>query len=81
MCGGHVDFLKMDCEGAEWCITPDELKGIRRIEAEIHNFDGTHNLLDFVDMLSNNGYKYTLYTPREGLLHIHAFLESHDTSL
>jgi len=31
-----VDFLKMDCEGAEWFIEPEELKGIRRIEAEVH---------------------------------------------
>ena len=34
-CGG-CDFLKCDCEGAEWGITIDELKSIRRIEIEFH---------------------------------------------
>ena len=35
LCGG-CDFLKCDCEGAEWFIKPDELKYVRRIEMEIH---------------------------------------------
>lgn len=33
---GDCDFLKCDCEGAEWAIHPKELNGIRRIELEIH---------------------------------------------
>lgn len=33
---GGCDFLKCDCEGAEWHITPQELAGIRRIEMELH---------------------------------------------
>ena len=33
---GGCDFLKCDCEGAEWCITPEDLNGIRRIEMELH---------------------------------------------
>lgn len=33
---GGCDFLKCDCEGAEWCITPEDLSGIRRIEMELH---------------------------------------------
>lgn len=33
---GGCDFLKCDCEGAEWLISPGELKGVRRIEMEIH---------------------------------------------
>ncbi|MFA5331894.1 MAG: FkbM family methyltransferase [Methanoregula sp.] len=33
---GGCDFLKCDCEGAEWKINPDELAGIRRIEMELH---------------------------------------------
>lgn len=35
MCG-PVDFLKCDCEGAEWAIIPEDLRGIRRIEMETH---------------------------------------------
>jgi FkbM family methyltransferase len=33
---GGCDFLKCDCEGAEWKIHPRDLKGIRRIEMELH---------------------------------------------
>ena len=33
---GGCDFLKCDCEGAEWQIEPDDLAGIRRIEMELH---------------------------------------------
>ena len=33
---GGCDFLKCDCEGAEWQIRPEELEGIRRIEMELH---------------------------------------------
>ncbi len=33
---GGCDFLKCDCEGAEWFIRPEDLSGIRRIEMELH---------------------------------------------
>ena len=33
---GGCDFLKCDCEGAEWHINPGDLSGIRRIEMELH---------------------------------------------
>jgi len=33
---GGCDFLKCDCEGAEWQIQPEDLAGIRRIEMELH---------------------------------------------
>lgn len=33
---GGCDFLKCDCEGAEWQIRPEDLLGIRRIEMELH---------------------------------------------
>jgi FkbM family methyltransferase len=33
---GGCDFLKCDCEGAEWQIDPGDLSGIRRIEMELH---------------------------------------------
>ena len=33
---GGCDFLKCDCEGAEWFIEPEDLAGIRRIEMELH---------------------------------------------
>jgi len=33
---GGCDFLKCDCEGAEWQIDPGELAGVRHIEMELH---------------------------------------------
>jgi len=49
---GGCDFLKCDCEGAEWSIEPEDLKGIRRIEMELHlpPISGPPNpaLLDYI---------------------------------
>jgi hypothetical protein len=33
---GGCDFLKCDCEGAEWQMEPEDLAGVRRIEMELH---------------------------------------------
>lgn len=55
LCGGHVDVLKIDCEGGEWHIKPHELTGIRRIEAEVHSFNGEH-MDDFKTMLQDCWY-------------------------
>ena len=49
---GGCDFLKCDCEGAEWQIEPADLAGVRRIEMELHipPISGPLNplLLDYV---------------------------------
>jgi hypothetical protein len=73
LCGGHIDFLKIDCEGAEWSITPEEIKqaNIRRIEGEIHGFNG-ENMNHFVAMLQNQGYKVKV-EPSKKVMMIHAF--------
>lgn len=67
-----VTFLKIDCEGGEWCIKPEELKGIRRIEAEIHNFDGK-NPQDFVDMLKGCGFDVLSEVQSDGMTMVHAY--------
>lgn len=75
MCGEKITFLKMDCEGGEWCIKPEELKGIRRIEAEIHPIVKgiRHNYKDFLNMLDEEGFIYTYsINPAETLLLLHA---------
>lgn len=59
LCGGRVDFLKCDCEGGEWCIGPEELTNIRRIEIEVHNWDKSHKFSDFTDMLAEAGFSFT----------------------
>jgi hypothetical protein len=49
---GGCDFLKCDCEGAEWLIEPGDLAGVRRIEMELHTppISGPINpvLLDYI---------------------------------
>lgn len=73
MCGGKVDFLKCDCEGGEWAIQPHELKGIRRIEAEIHSFNN-EDLYDFSDMLLKCGYTVDITDKTDHTMMIHATL-------
>jgi hypothetical protein len=49
---GGCDFLKCDCEGAEWSIKPEDLHTVRRIEMELHlpPISGPPNpaLLDYI---------------------------------
>jgi len=58
LCGG-CDFLKCDCEGGEWYIRKEEIKGIRAIEMEYHCF-GSHRVEDLLKMLSD----YTIKVSR-----------------
>lgn len=70
LCGGHVDFLKLDCEGGEWSITLPEIMNIRRIEAEIHDFDHAHRFEDFEKLLTSAGFDYTkIMTHRDAMIY------------
>lgn len=71
MCGGHIDFLKCDCEGGEWCIKSKELSGIRRMEMEVHSFNG-EKLTDFPDMLEQSGFEVTTTNRSDSTMMIHA---------
>lgn len=58
---GPIDFLKIDCEGAEWSIKPEELEGIREIRAEFHirrksKKQDVECYYRWVDWLEDNGY-------------------------
>jgi FkbM family methyltransferase len=46
-----ITVIKTDCEGGEYFITPEELKNVRAIDAEVHNFIGM-NTMNFVNMLT-----------------------------
>lgn len=72
LCGGHIDFLKIDCEGGEWSIKPEELKGIRRIEGEIHNLDGFHDVNNFVSMIEKIGFECKVHRFCDVIILIHA---------
>lgn len=67
LCGGKVDFLKCDCEGGEMCIKPEELDGIRRIEAEVHCSQKDFGV--FLKMLDKAGFEYK--STSEPSVHIH----------
>jgi FkbM family methyltransferase len=48
---GGCDFLKCDCEGAEHLLTPEDLKGVRRIEMEVHRsptIPWNYDLFEFI---------------------------------
>ena len=62
--------LKIDCEGGEWCLQPQDFEGIRIVEAEIHNFN-KRDPHDFKNMLLNLGYacEYTMTPDGQMMLH------------
>ena len=65
-CGG-CDFLKVDCEGNEWLIKPEELNGIRRIEMEVHKIPGLKGGKPFTEMenmLYKAGFNYKVDSSR-----------------
>lgn len=65
MCGGRVDFLKCDCEGGEWTIKAEELKGIRRIEMEYHIFQRAQKIEPILKVLNKAGFKYSIDKKRK----------------
>jgi FkbM family methyltransferase len=60
--GGHIDFLKMDGEGCEWDIEPEELKGIRELRIEFHISRNNTKIdkvkyREYIDWMSSEGYE------------------------
>lgn len=60
--GGHIDFIKVDCEGCEWYITPEEFRGIREIRIEFHVRRGQkkedyRKIDQWLGWLNKEGYK------------------------
>lgn len=78
MCGGHIDVLKMDCEGCEWYLSKQDIQNlakIRRIEAEIHPKDPNGNPKDttvFSNMLKQLGFNMCIEKSITGLMIINA---------
>lgn len=75
MCEDKITFLKTDCEGGEWLIRKSSLSGIRRIEAEVHSFEG-EKLEDFVKMLENDNYRVEYEKRSKKTWLVHAFKKS-----
>ena len=62
----QIDFLKVDCEGGEWSILPEQLKGIRELRLEFHVRRGmilqdVNTLFgDWYDWLVENKYEFEI---------------------
>lgn len=65
VCDPKPTFLKMDCEGGEWSINPEDLAGFRAIEAEIHKYN-KHKPKKFIKMLIDIGFKVDSWKTPEG---------------
>ena len=79
------DFLKCDCEGAEWKIHPGDFKGIRRIEMELHQppIGGTPNPQFLEAVAASYGFEIER-TPCHGPMGkmgiLHAWRQGNDSS-
>jgi len=69
---GNVDFLKCDCEGCEHTFTVNNLKGIRRIEIEVHKIEDLPVFRSFQDSLAKADFNYEVEPRRNGTIIIHA---------
>lgn len=62
---GSVDFLKMDCEGAEYKILfnclPQALSMIKKISMEYHDIDEKYNVKTMKVFLEKNGFRVSLH--------------------
>ncbi len=74
---GGCDFLKCDCEGAEWLIDPHDLGKIRRIEMELHlpPIGGLPNPR-FLDYISRNYDFQVDYMPSQAPLGLLGYLHA-----
>jgi SAM-dependent methyltransferase len=79
---GGCTFLKVDCEGGEWFIDPEELRGIRRIEMELHRLGGYGRFPAFLEGVRryfNVSYDPSPHPTIYGILHGIAREQQQDT--
>lgn len=84
---GHLDFLKMNCEGGEWLVKPEEYLGIRELRLDYHvgRVDAKKRIReanDLVEFLLRNKYSVNysyfnlgLHAQHKGFYRISATLE------
>jgi len=69
--GEQIDFLKMDGEGCEWDIQPNELKGIRELRLEFHirraSLKGDkRKFKEYLDWMDQEAYEVHCECPNYG---------------
>ena len=62
MVGSQIDFIKIDGEGCEWDIAPEQLSGIREIRLEFHlrrghKLDDKVKLAHYMKWFRDNNYE------------------------
>ena len=66
-----IDFLKMDCEGAEFEIilntSTEVLKKIKKISIEIHEDMVTHKIEELITKLSKSGFTINIKNSTKGI--------------
>ena len=65
--GGTIDFLKVDCEGAEWDFmrNRDAFARVRRIRMEYHLI-GRQTVADVAEMAERIGFRIDWLVPNQG---------------
>ena len=78
--GEQIDFLKIDCEGCEYCVKIVDLRGIKRIEAELHKKreESEAKYLLFLNMLDSAGFIHSVDYHSETSCIVHAFREEEE---
>jgi FkbM family methyltransferase len=66
--GGHVDLLKMDCEGAEWEILEDAVsfRQVDNVVMEYHTLSGKHPVEFLVSRFKDLGFAVRHLSPNAG---------------
>jgi len=62
---GSINFIKVDCEGAEWLIQPQQLEDIREIRMELHirrksKYSDLRKFEELKSWLEDNSYKFNI---------------------
>jgi len=69
---GPCDFLKMDCEGCEHSLNAGDLRGFRRIEAELHIREGDRDFNALAAHILGDEFEYTLIPRTKDTQLLHA---------
>lgn len=74
--GGTVDFVKLDCEGAEWQILEERetWRNVEHLAMEYHLFDPQSSHDRIASLVDSAGFAVTFQKkdPNGGLIHAHA---------
>jgi FkbM family methyltransferase len=69
----RIDFMKLDCEGAEYEILfecPDEiLASVKKISAEVHSLDDQRNRSTLAKFLESKGFQVILDPAKSHMLY------------